>query len=34
MSKKKIATEAAATESYTVFYSGEAEKSAPIARDC
>lgn len=29
MSKKKIATEAAVTESYTVFYMGEAEKISP-----
>lgn len=34
MSKKKIATEAAVTESYTVFYSGDAEKSAPTVRGC
>ena len=29
MSKKKGATEAAVTKSYTVFYSGEAEKISP-----
>ena len=32
MSKKKIATEAAFTESYTVFYSGEAEKISPLSK--
>lgn len=34
MSKKKVATEAAVTESYTVFYRGKPRKSAPTARDC
>ena len=32
MSKKKIATEAAVIESYTVFYSGEAEKISPHSK--
>ena len=32
MSKKKGATEAAVTESYTVFYSGEAEKISPHSK--
>ncbi|HHF7915540.1 TPA: hypothetical protein ACPTXZ_004562 [Escherichia coli] len=32
MSKKKGATEAAFTESYTVFYSGEAEKISPLSK--
>ena len=32
MSKKKIATEAAVTESYTVFYMGEAEKISPHSK--
>ncbi|ELD3252225.1 hypothetical protein QUR14_002582 [Enterobacter hormaechei] len=32
MSKKKIATEAAVIESYTVFYSGDAEKISPHSK--
>ncbi|MDU3914081.1 hypothetical protein [Kluyvera ascorbata] len=32
MSKKKIATEAAVIESYTVYYSGEAEKISPHSK--
>lgn len=32
MSKKKGATEAAVTESYTVFYRGEAEKISPHSK--
>ncbi|ENJ2219360.1 hypothetical protein AB0809_004790, partial [Escherichia coli] len=32
MSKKKVATEAAVTESYTVFYRGEAEKISPHSK--
>lgn len=32
MSKKKNATEAAVTESYTVFYRGEAEKISPHSK--
>lgn len=32
MSKKKVATETAVTESYTVFHSGEAEKISPHSK--
>lgn len=34
MSKKKVATEAAVTESYTVFYGVKPRKSVHTVRDC
>ncbi len=34
MSKKKVATEAAVTESYTVFSVGTPRKSAPTVKVC